>query len=134
MPNNFCWPIVMTCLCLTLVVGPWPRLIWLCQVNIIGYRGLIECRFHLPKWMNNINLVKVLLCPIWVLIHSPPSSSHSPSLCIHIMDLWYLYILRLVDCKINISMDEIRPPLLHILFVCGMFHEHSSSYYVSNMH
>ena len=48
--------------------------------------------------------------------------------------LWYLKVLKLVDWKINMSMDEIRPHLLHILFVCGMFHEHSSSYYVSNMH
>ena len=48
--------------------------------------------------------------------------------------LGYLKVLMLVDWKINMSMDEIRPHLLHILFVCGMFHEHSPLYYISNTH
>ena len=61
----------------------WSRLIWRCQINIIGFRGLMECIFHLPKLMNDINLVKVLLWPICDLIHPFPSSSNSPSSFIH---------------------------------------------------
>ena len=47
---------------------------------------------------------------------------------------WNLKVLMLVDWKINMSMDEIRSTILHILFVRGMFHEDNPSYYVSNMH
>ena len=118
MPNKLCWAYIIDLLSLTCVVGSWSRLIWLCWVKIIGFRGLLKCIFYLPKWMNGFNLIKFLLWPICVDSISPPSSSQTHFALIHFMDLWYLYVLRLVDCKINISMDDIRSPTLHILFVC----------------
>ena len=114
--NKLCWAIFVDLLSLTMLFGPWSRLIWLCWIKIIGFRGLMKCTFHLPKWMNDFNLIKVLPWPICVCLLSPPSSSSIPFYPTPLIGQWHLNILRLIGSWTNTSMDDIRSTLWSFSF------------------